>query len=63
MEKLVEHVYGLSAYLKMEIRGHIVELTVYFRNDGEHYSTPDYSKRGPGWPTREEIIAAYHELF
>lgn len=61
MKILSQHVYGSSAFLCMEIRGHIVEMNVYWREAGESYSIsiPD----ALGAPTRQEVIDAYHKLF
>ena len=58
---LVQHVYGPSAFLRMEIRGCIVEMNVYWREAGETYSIS--IPQAPGAPTRQEVIDAYHTLF
>ena len=59
MKKLVEHTYGLSAFMRMELDGKQEEVSVYWRNDGEHYSTTadDNPER------REKIIDAFHALY
>lgn len=58
---LSQHVYGTSAFLRIEIRGHIAEMTVYWRETGESYSIS--IPQAPGAPTRQEVIDAYHKLF
>lgn len=63
IEKLEEHVYGLSWFMRMKIRGYVAEISVRLDGDGnEHYKTHVYSA-GDDAPTREEIIQAYKELF
>lgn len=38
--KLKEHTYGTYIYMKMKLdNGRIEEISVYLRNDGEHYVT------------------------
>ena len=59
MKKIIEHTYGLSIYMKLEIDGRIEEITEYLRNDGSHYKTT-----GDNEPARREaIIKAYNELY
>ena len=49
MKILSQHVYGTSAFLRIEIRDHIAEMTVYWRETGETYSIN--IPEGPGAPT------------
>ena len=63
IEKLEEHVYGLSWFMRMKIRGYVAEITARLDGNGnEHYNTHVYSDDQDA-PTEEEIIQAYKELF
>ena len=59
MEKLIEHVYGTHAYMKLKINdGTITEIDVYWAEAGTTYKVPDSMEN-----RREEIIHAFNELF
>ena len=60
MEKLIEHTYGLSAYMKILMDDNQEEeITVYFRGNGQTYKTT--ADNNPA--RREEIIIAFNALY
>lgn len=63
--KLSEHTYGSNVYMRVLLdSGRIEELTVFFRDDGEHIETSaDYCPENHPVGLREEIIKAFHELY
>lgn len=70
--KLEEHTYGTCIYMKMKLdNGRIEEISVYLRNDGEHYVTSaDHGMElcsgenlKQKQKLRQEIIDAFNELY
>ena len=61
MEKLTEHTYGPHTYMKLEIRAHVCEIDVYWRESGTTYTTS--ASDCPGYPSLQEIIEAFNALF
>lgn len=58
--KLIEHTYGPHIYMQLQLDcGAIVEIDVYFREDGTHYRTS--ADNDPA--TRDAIIAAFNEFY
>ena len=58
--KLIEHTYGPHIYMQLQLDcGAIVEIDVYFREDGTHYRTS--ADNDPA--TRQTIIKAFNELY
>lgn len=58
IKKITEHTYGGSAFMRLEIDGKIYEVTCYFRENGQSYTTS-----ADGTPDREKVIAAFNELY
>ena len=56
--KIIEHTYGASIYMKLEVDGEEHEVTCYLREDGKHYKTT-----ADGTDDREKVIAAFEELY
>lgn len=63
--KLCEHTYGGHTYMRMKLdSGRIEEIDVFYREDGETYITSaDHNPGNHPAGLREEIIAAFNELF
>ena len=61
MEKLAEHTDGTHTYMRMNIRGHVCEIDVYWRESGRTYRTSE--SESPSYPSRQEIIDAFEMLF
>lgn len=70
--KLEEHTYGTCIYMKMKLdNGRIEEISVYLRNDGEHYVTSaDHGielcsgeNLKQRQKLRQEIIDAFNKLY
>jgi hypothetical protein len=61
MKKLVEHTYGRHIFMRIEMPdGAEEEIDAYIRAGGWSYST---SADDRSWERREEIIAAFQELY
>lgn len=59
-EKLTEHTYGSSIYMKMRLEnGCIEEITAYIRGTGWGYRTS--ADHAPEY--RARIIRAFHDLY
>lgn len=58
MEKITEHTYGDSAFMKLKLNGKEYEITVYFRESGETYKTT-----ADATAEREKVIATFNELY
>lgn len=58
MEKIAEHTYGGSAFMKLKLNGKEYEVSVYFREDGQTYKTT-----ADGTENREKVIDAFNQLF
>lgn len=58
MEKITEHTYGGSAFMKLKLNKKEYEVTIYFREDGDSYKTT-----ADGTEDREKVIAAFKELY
>ena len=58
MEKITEHIYGGSTFMKLKLNGVEYEVSVYFREDGQTYKTT-----ADGTENREKVIDAFNQLF
>lgn len=58
MEKITEHTYGGSSFMKLKLNGKEYEVTAYYREDSTSYKTS-----ADGTEDREKVIAAFNELF
>lgn len=58
MEKITEHTYGGSAFMKLKLNGKEYEVSVYFREDGQTYKTT-----ADGTEDREKVIEAFNQLY
>lgn len=58
MEKIIEHTYGGSAFMKLKLNGTEYEVTTYFREDEQTYKTTADETED-----REKVIAAFKELY
>ena len=58
MEKIIEHTYGGSAFMKLKLNGKEYEVTTYFREDEQTYKTT-----ADGTEERKKVIAAFNELY
>ena len=58
MEKITEHTYGGSAFMKLKLNGKEYEVTCYFREDGQTYRTT-----ADGTEDREKVIEAFNQLY
>lgn len=60
MRKIIEHTYGSSIYMKLELEGKIYEVQNHAGVDGswEHFTTS-----ADGTPEREKVIAAFKKLY
>ena len=58
IKKITEHTCGGSAFMRLEIDGKAYEVTCYFRENGQSYTTS-----ADGTPDREKVIAAFNELY
>ena len=58
MEKITEHTYGGSAYMKLKLNEKEYEVTCYFREDGQTYKTS-----ADGTEDREMVIEAFNQLY
>lgn len=58
MEKITEHTYGGSAFMKLKLNGKEYEVSVYFREDGKTYKTT-----ADGTEDREKVIEAFNQLY
>ena len=63
--KLSEHTYGGHIYMRLRLDNQrIEEIDVYLRSDGIHYVTSaDHCPENHPSGLREEIIAAFNELY
>ncbi len=60
MTKITEHTCGTHIYMKMMFDdGTEEEIDTYLLSDGEHYRTSGDGDEG----RRNQIIAAFHELY
>lgn len=58
MEKITEHTYGGSAFMKLKLNGKEYEVSVYFREEGQTYKTT-----ADGTEDREKVIEAFNQLY
>lgn len=58
MEKITEHTYGGSAFMKLKLNGKEYEVSVYFREEGQTYKTS-----ADGTEDREKVIEAFNQLY
>lgn len=58
MEKITEHTYGGSAFMKLKLNGKEYEVSVYFREDGQTYKTT-----ADGTEDRGKVIEAFNQLY
>lgn len=58
MEKITEHTYGRSAYMKLKLNEKEYEVTCYFREEGQTYKTT-----ADGTKDREKVIEAFNQLY
>ena len=58
MEKITEHTYGDSAFMKLKLNEKEYEVSVYFREDGQTYKTT-----ADGTEDREKVIEAFNQLY
>ena len=63
--KLSEHTYGGHIYMRLRLdSGRIEEIDVFLRGEGLHYVTSaDHFPENHPAGLRDEIIAAFHELY
>lgn len=63
--KLSEYTYGGHIYMRLRLDNkRIEEIDVYLRSDGIHYVTSaDHCPENHPSGLREQIIAAFHELY
>lgn len=58
MEKITEHTYGGSAFMKLKLNGKEYEVTCYFREEGQTYKTTADETED-----REKVIEAFNQLY
>lgn len=58
MEKITEHTYGSSAFMRLKLNGVEYEITTFFREEGESYKTS-----ADGTENREKVIDAFRHLY
>ena len=58
MEKITEHTYGGSAFMKLKLNKKEYEISAYFREDGQTYKTT-----ADGTEDREKVITAFKKLY
>ena len=63
--KLSEHTCGGHIYMRLRLAsGRIEEIDVFLRRDGIHYRTSaDHCPENHPAGLRDEIIAAFHQLY
>lgn len=58
--KIIEHTYGTSIYMKLELDGEVYEVSRYAGLDGKW---EQYATTADGTDKRDAVIAAFNELY